>query len=159
LSRRAAMKEAAVTLRDALAPAGVAWVAVCLGAAAIAGLFLLERPSGWDAVTGATMVPALGLIWHRAHRSAFDEEARMVTPPGADPNLGLLGLCLGVLTGLGLSIRNGLKGWCNIYLGHEDYWSRRLWEVLGPTYLVCLLAILAWILSRPRLRSAHARRD
>jgi hypothetical protein len=61
-----------------------------------------------------------------------------------------LGLYLGLLTGLGLSLRNGLKGWCNIYLGNERYWDRRLWDYFGPAFLACLVAIGLMVLIRPR---------
>jgi hypothetical protein len=136
----------------------VEWGAVCLGAAMIGSLFLPGRRSGWYGATGPAVVLALGLLWYRVNRATFDEDAARATPTGGDPNLERLGLYLGVLTGLGLSVRNGLKGWFNIYLGHEDYWSRRLWEILGPAYLTCLLAIVAWVLSRPLPRDAGARR-
>jgi hypothetical protein len=77
------------------------------------------------------------------------------------------GLYLGVLAGLALSIRNGLKGWFNIYClkndqywtqfflqhfgtkGDERYWSVILWHYLGPVYLLLLIALVAWILFRP----------
>jgi hypothetical protein len=121
----------------------------CLAAALIASLYLPGRRSGWYGVLGPGLAIALGFAWYLVNRTRFDEEARMATPVGGDPNLERLGLYLGLLTGLGLSVRNGLKGWFNIYLGEEDYWGRRLWEVLGPTYLVCLVAIAACVLVRP----------
>ena len=68
---------------------------------------------------------------------------------GKPKNLERLGAYLGLLLGLGLSIRNGLKGWFNIYVGNEDYWSGVLWIIIGPLMLVCLVAILYRILRRP----------
>ena len=70
-------------------------------------------------------------------------------PGRGDPNLERLGVYLGLLAGLGLSLRNGLKGWFNIYKGDERYWSGVLWQYLGPAYLVCLITIVAWLLFRP----------
>ena len=46
-------------------------------------------------------------------------------PAGSHPNLERFGAYLGLLLGLGLSVRNGLKGWANIYLGNENYWDAR----------------------------------
>ena len=69
------------------------------------------------------------------------------------PNLERLGAYLGLLLGLGLSIRNGLKGWFNIYVGNEDYWSGVLWRIIGPLMLVCLAVILYRILRRPQPRA------
>jgi hypothetical protein len=47
-----------------------------------------------------------------------------------------------LILGLGLSIKNGLKGWANIYLGREDYWNDLFWKILGP--LMVLAAVLAF---------------
>ena len=66
-----------------------------------------------------------------------------------DPNLERLGAYVGLLLGLGMSIRNGLKGWFNIYVGNERYWDRVLWRIAGPLLLLGLLAILARLLWRP----------
>ena len=79
-------------------------------------------------------------------------------PADCDPALERLGLSLGLLTGLGLSARNGLKGCCNIYLGGERYWERRLWEVLGPVLLAGLVAIALEFLVRPSPRRPPGRK-
>ena len=70
------------------------------------------------------------------------ETARWTKPR---PNLERLGVYLGLLLGLGLSIRSGLKGWANIYLGNENYWSDLLWLIFAPLLLLCLGAIALWI--------------
>jgi hypothetical protein len=144
--------------------------ALGLAAALIAPLFwpaLVSQVVGFVGLltrspqtTGAIylgLVMALGIAWYVLRRPTFDEEKRRTTPPGGDPNLERLGLYLGLLLGLGLSIRNGLKGWFNIYKGNEAYWSRALWQYLGPVYLVCLIAIVGWILFRPLPRSFRGR--
>jgi hypothetical protein len=124
--------------------------------AALVGCLFAPRP--YD-VLGPIAALALGGAWYRAHRAAYDEEALRATPPGGDPALERFGLALGLLAGLGLSVRSGLKGWCNLYLGDEDFWARRLWEVLGPVYLVVLVAIAArLVLHRPASGEAPPRR-
>jgi hypothetical protein len=138
--------------------AGIGWVAAVLAAALTAGLFVSGRVTWWSEVLGSVTVLLLGWVCYFANRPAFDEEARVTTPAGGDPALERFGLSLGLLTGLGLSVRNGLKGWCNIYLGHEDYWSRRLWDVLGPLFLAGLVAIAVGFLVRPSPREPSARR-
>lgn len=115
----------------------------------------------------AGTVLALGLVWWLINSKRLEGEIETGVPAGGDPNLERFGLYLGLLAGLGLSIRNGLKGWFNIYCltkdqywtqffsqhfgakGDENYWSRILWYYLGPLYLVLLIALVAWILSRP----------
>src|SRR4029077_7744545 len=72
-------------------------------------------------------------------------------------NLERFALYVGLLMGLGLSVRNGLKGWFNIYLGDEQYWSRVLWQYLGPVFLVALVAICVAVLARPLSRTFTGR--
>ena len=50
--------------------------------------------------------------------------------------------------GLGLSIKSGLKGWANIYLGNEDYWNGVFWKIISPL-LIAGTVIIVW---RIRLR-------
>ena len=54
-----------------------------------------------------------------------------------------------MLLGLGLSIKNGLKGWANIYVGNEEHWNQVLWWTIGPLMLLGLAAVIARIRSRP----------
>src|SRR5205823_5412204 len=83
----------------------------------IAGPVLPGRRAGWSGAAGPGLALALGLAWSLGRRPAPDARAN---PEGGDDRLERLGLHLGLLTGLGLSVRNGLKGWCNIYLGNEN---------------------------------------
>ena len=50
-----------------------------------------------------------------------------------------------------MSLLNGLTGWLSVDRG--DPWGQMLWHVLGPLYLLRLVAILAWILFRPLPRN------
>jgi hypothetical protein len=124
------------------------------------GLLLRRHLGGWGNLDLAVVL-LFGAAYHlrnrRFVRPAFDEEDRVPAPAGGDPALERFGLYIGLLMGLGLSVRNGLKGWCNIYVGNEDYWSRRLWEVLGPAFLVGLVAIAMAFLVRPSSRGPAAR--
>jgi hypothetical protein len=127
--------------------------AMVLSGALVASMFLRPGRSLLDGQVYVLVVLAAGLAWYLLHRGAADTKRAVNTPPGGDPNLERWGLYLGLLAGLGLSIRNGLKGWFNIYRGDEDYWSGVLWQYLGPAYLVLLIAIAVWILLRPVPRS------
>ena len=55
-----------------------------------------------------------------------------------------------MLAGLGMSLLNGLTGWLRVDRG--DPRGQVLWHVLGPAYLLGLVAVLAWILFRPLTR-------
>ena len=92
----------------------------------------------------------IGVVWFIRNRPQFE-----VTPARSKismdhANLQRFGLALGLLTGLGLSIRNGAKGWFNIYVGNEDYWSGVLWWIVGPLLVIVLLAIIMITLKRIR---------
>ena len=51
--------------------------------------------------------------------------------------------------GLGLSIKSGLKGWANIYLGNEDYWNGVYWKIIGPLLIAGAVILVARIRLRP----------
>jgi hypothetical protein len=80
-------------------------------------------------------------------------------PPQGDANLERFGLMLGLLFGLGFSIRSGLKGWFNIYYVTpefpEEYYSERLWQFFGPGLLLALLALCIWTIARPIAANSH----
>ncbi len=129
------------------------YVAALFAVAFIVGLFLDARELGVWARLYSLVVVLLGIGWYFVQRSEFQAERERNTPPGGDPNLERLGLALGLLLGLGTSIVNGLKGWCNIYLGDEKYWIGVLWWTFGPIYLLGLIVFLLWILYRPLPRN------
>ena len=107
-------------------------------------------------------VIAAGLACLLLFRKRFAAEKVAGTPREGDAYIERIGLYLGLLTGLGLSIRNGAKGWFNIYLGDERYWSAVLWKYLGPTFLAMLILIALWTLYRraklplPQIRFPYA---
>ena len=133
--------------------------AVALAVALVAGLFIAfpreEFLQYARLYLAATM--AVGIVWYLLRRKTFEAEKIKNTPVDGDPNLERLGVYLGLLMGLGLSLRNGLKGWFNIYMGDEEYWSRTLWQYLGPTFLVCLIAIVVCVLFWPVARNFGGR--
>lgn len=129
--------------------------AMLLSGAMAGSLFLRQGRSMLDGQMYVLLIPVAGFAWYQANRAAYDAERAKSTPPDGDPNIERWGLYLGLVAGLGLSLRNGLKGWFNIYRGDEDYWSGVLWQYLGPAYLVLLIAIAVWILLRPVPRSAR----
>jgi hypothetical protein len=135
------------------ARAGSALFAVVLTAALIAMLFAPPSRRGESLLAnpfpvGAGAVMAFGIVYYFLRRTDLDAESGPADRGAGDPNLERFGLYVGLLAGLGLSVRNGLKGWCNIYRDDEAYWSKFLWDKLGPVYLICLIAIAGVILFR-----------
>jgi hypothetical protein len=105
----------------------------------------------WESSGGISIGVAYGLAYYLVNRPAFREDpaARGAYPPNHHPNLERWGAYCGVLFGLGWSIKNGLKGWANIYRGNEEHWDHVLWQVIGPLMLLGVLALTVRIWLRP----------
>lgn len=133
----------------------IEWGGLLITAALVAGLFVpafgnVRSPSAARfSMIYSGLVMAAGLAWYLFGYKAFEAEKTQTTPIDGDRNIERLGLFLGLLAGLGLSIRNGLKGWFNIYKGNEAYWDRLLWEYFGWVFLIGLIAIAVSILFFP----------
>ncbi len=105
----------------------------------------------WESSGGISIGIAYGVAYYLANRRM--SELELAAQGTDDPNLERLGAYLGLLLGLGLSIKNGLKGWCNIYIGNERHWEGVLWRIIGPLMLVCLVTLLWRIWRRPLPKS------
>ena len=109
----------------------------------------------WESSAGISIGIAYGLAYFLVNgRMSDDARARPPTAPeNQHADWERFGAYLGLLLGLGLSIRNGLKGWANIYLGNENYWNSLLWKVIGPLLIAGLLLVIVRIRSCPMPRS------
>jgi hypothetical protein len=142
----------------------IEWGALLITAVLIAGPYVAAANAEESSASSRWMFAtlsyaaalALGGLWYFLRRETFEAERARTTPAAGDANLERFVLYAGLLLGLGLSLRNGLKGWFNIYKGDEDVWSAVLWQILGPIYLMILISIVAWILLRPRRPDARA---
>jgi hypothetical protein len=105
----------------------------------------------WESSGGISIGIAYGVAFFLVNRRMAEPECILDQAPAgkASPNLERFAAYLGLLLGLGLSIKNGLKGWCNIYLGNEDYWNAILWKVIGPLLIVGFLGVLLRLRLRP----------
>jgi hypothetical protein len=105
----------------------------------------------WESCAGISMGLAYGVAYFLINERLAEEERapHRFEVNKLNPNLQRFGAYLGLLLGLGLSIRSGLKGWANIYLGNENYWNNLLWKIVGPLLVVGLVALLARVRLRP----------
>jgi hypothetical protein len=104
----------------------------------------------WESSGGISIGIAYGVAYYVVNRrKSRAEGADEASAANQRPNLERLGAYVGLLLGLGLSLKNGLKGWANIYLGNEEYWNQILWTIFGPLMLLGLLVLAAWIWFRP----------
>jgi hypothetical protein len=105
----------------------------------------------WFRLACVALVSLAGVAWYFARRKAFEQERSVNTPVTGDPNLERLGVYLGILAGLCLSIYNGTNGFFKVYGDSaENGW---LWNYVGPVYFLLLLGVLSWILIRPLPRN------
>ncbi|MCA9448641.1 MAG: hypothetical protein KC931_16075 [Candidatus Omnitrophica bacterium] len=111
----------------------------------------------WESSGGISIGVAYGLAYFLVNRPLSEEERLDESEPTTNthPNLERFGLYLGLIYGLGLSIKNGLKGWANIYIGNEDYWERQFSYVIWPLMVIALVA-LAFHIWRHRLPSKYS---
>ncbi|MBX7259616.1 MAG: hypothetical protein K1Y02_24880 [Candidatus Hydrogenedentes bacterium] len=100
----------------------------------------------WESSGGISIGVAYGIAYFLVNRKMSESEKATLEVSWASdhPRLERFGAYLGLLLGLGLSLRSGLKGWANIYLGNEEYWSHVLWLVFGPLLIIGLL----WLVVR-----------
>jgi hypothetical protein len=101
----------------------------------------------WESSGGISIGIAYGVAYCLVNRPIAGKAGAQM--PAASPNWERMAAYGGLLLGLGLSVRNGLKGWANIYLGNEQYWSGILWRIIGPLLLAGLAALTAWVWWRP----------
>jgi hypothetical protein len=104
----------------------------------------------WESSGGISIGIAYGVAYYLVNRPVTDEERERLGAllTNTRPNLERFGAYLGLILGLGLSIQNGLKGWANIYLGNEDLWAARFWNVIGPLMLLGLAGAVILIVIR-----------
>jgi hypothetical protein len=148
-----------------ICPPQISWLFALLSLAPVMGMFVTNEtrnwtvnraPWGWSVFSfGVLIVAAFGIAYYlrsvSAPRANFETD-EMTESAENDPNLERLGACLGLVFGMGLSIKNGLKGWANIYLKEfhkEGYYEAIYWNYIGTFMLACLAAMAIWLLIRP----------
>lgn len=152
------------------------WLATFLSLLAILGLFMVGELRGWSGwfVKGeykpwysylyVGMLAVFGVAYYLLNLRVSADEKTLRETSGClqDPHLERLGTYLGLLLGLGLSIKNGSRGWANIYPKMfpegENYWGDVFWRVIGPLMLACLVALLVWGLISVRSRRGKGNR-
>jgi len=91
----------------------------------------------WESSGGISIGLAYGLAFYIANRPGAESEPTPAPAPACgDFRWEKFGAYAGLIFGLGLSTKNGFKGWANIYLGHEEHWNDVGWAVMGPLMLI-----------------------
>jgi hypothetical protein len=98
----------------------------------------------WSAIVFAFMAIVFGIGYYQmGQREPLGGSASW---PVNGPVLERWGAYMGIVLGMGLSIKNGLKGWANIHLGDERLWNDRFWYVAFVVMYFALIAILVSLL-------------
>lgn len=97
----------------------------------------------WESSGGISIGIAYGIAFYLFNRTSTAQPVQ--TSRCAWPNLERFAVHAGLIFGLGLSVKNGLKGWANLYLGSEEHWNRILWSFIGPVMLLALSVLAVWI--------------
>ncbi len=100
----------------------------------------------WESCGGISIGIAYGVAYYLVNRP---EPSGRPAAPSGHPNLERFACYAGLVFGLGLSVKNGLKGWANIYLGNEDYYNAMLWRIIGPLMVLAIAGLAFRIRSRP----------
>jgi hypothetical protein len=111
----------------------------------------------WESCGGLSIGAAYGVAYYFVNRPAPvpKSESMSLLSERSSPLLEQFALYGGLLLGLGLSLKNGLKGWANIYLGKEDYWDRVLWSIFGPVLLLSFIGLAILLQHRPSIRGRN----
>ena len=141
-------------------PFGLDWLATYLTLTVIlisaigVNLITWWKAPIWFGIVGAAYGIGYYLLSFRqtngdlsCHSEEYDTIQRQEWRTG-DPNLERWGAFVGLLYGLGLSLRKTLKGGAYIYLGNEKDWDRFCWNWVALLMLACMLAGLVWLLCR-----------
>jgi hypothetical protein len=99
-----------------------------------------ETPAPWTGSLGLACLVLFGVVW--CALSYF-------SPREGEGGLDRFAVHLGLLLGLGLSLKNGTRGWANKNLdGNEHMWGDLYWRYIGPAMLLLLVGIIALALMR-----------
>jgi hypothetical protein len=106
----------------------------------------------WESSGGISIGLAYGIAFYLVNSP---ESVPSDVPVNPRPNAERFGAYLGLIFGLGFSIKNGLKGWANIYIGNEEYWSRVFSMIIGPLMILALVLLAVHIWKRRPLPAGY----
>jgi len=108
----------------------------------------------WESCGGISIGASYAMAYYLVNRPEPRAEPQKAAP--LHPNLQRFAVYFALVLGLGLSIKNGLKGWANIYVGNEEHWNRVLWAVIGPGMLLVTAGLVLMIRRRPKSITENA---
>lgn len=105
-----------------------------------------ERPVAWTQYLDLACLAFFGVVWCALS---------YISPRKDGAGMERFAVHLGLLLGLGMSLKNGSRGWANIYLGDEKYWGEVYWCYIGPAMIIVLAGIILAAIARRLLSRAE----
>jgi len=98
----------------------------------------------WESSGGISIGIAYGVAYFLVNRRVSDADRVKLGDllRNQRPNLERFAVYLALVVGLGMSIKNGLKGWANIYIGNENYWDNVFWNIAWPLMLLWMIVLV-----------------
>ena len=118
------------------------WLGIFLGLLAAFVVFVREVTRGWFGGLIIAVIVAFAVARHLAYRRTNDSKrfAPEQRPTDDDPNLEWMGMWLGVLLGLGVSIKHGMDGLLRVHLakfsGLQSFWNPASGKILIAAMLM-----------------------
>lgn len=97
----------------------------------------------WETSGGISLGFAYGIAYFLTNQPLHSSMSNNVIK--VKPATERMTLFLTVFLAIALSLRNGIKGWANIYLGNEEYWSNLLWLVFVPIIIIGIIIIVSYV--------------
>jgi len=95
----------------------------------------------WETTGGVSLGLAYGIAYFLTNQPLKTKDSIVIHKPKTER----MTLFLTVFLGIALSLRNGIKGWANIYLGNEEFWNTTLWIIFVPIILVGIYLIVSYV--------------
>lgn len=95
----------------------------------------------WETSGGISLGLAYGIAYYLTNQPLSSPNNIQKPTPQTER----MTLFLTLFLALAISLRNGLKGWANIYLGNEEYWSNLLWFVFLPLIIIGIIVTVSYI--------------
>ncbi|MBI4559099.1 MAG: hypothetical protein HY706_16060 [Candidatus Hydrogenedentes bacterium] len=154
VNRRSSNEQiAAEESRTPAGPPGLSWLGAYLVSVVLLGSIVPEVMPVWGAVAYTLVAAGFGIGYYLTAQKEFRVTGPLWSVHG--PVFERWGAYAGLILGLGLSIKNGLRGWANIYHQGAAEWDAALWPYMGPLLFIALTFAALWVLLRPFPRSAE----
>jgi hypothetical protein len=149
VNRRMSDSETAQFAKDSERKPDLMWLGAYLATVALIWFIAPEIMPVWTATGLAVVAAGFGIAYYTRAQGQGREwsiDGQILERWGA---------YAGLVLGLGISIKCGLKGWANIYYEGQADWDAFFFPYVGPAMIVVLFGVAVWLLRRTPTRNAE----